>query len=91
MSRMHFVKPRLTNLATDICHGKDDGFLLFRLTERRRCPADNDGVDRVGANGKDEARDVSAGSVQGTGSDDESNNGDQQSASDVPGTFMHAS
>ena len=91
MSRMHFVKPRLTNLATDICHGKDDGFLLFRLAERRRCPADDDGVDGVGANGEDEARDVSAGSVQGTGSDDEPNNGDQQSAGDVPGTFMHAS
>ena len=78
----------ITDLAADVGHGEHDGLLLARLRERRRRPADNDRVDRVRADGKDEARNVACRDVEGRGCDDEADDGGRETRGDVPCTLV---
>lgn len=81
----------VTYLTTDIGHGQNNSLLLLGLRQSRGCPSDNDRVDSVGTHGEDEASDVSSSRVERRSSKNETDDGDGQTSSDVPGTLVHAS
>lgn len=65
-------------------------FLLLCLAECRRSPSDNDRINRVGADGEDEAGNVPSSCVECAGGNDETHDCDEQTAGNVPSAFVHA-
>jgi hypothetical protein len=76
-------------------HHVDDrernSFLLRRLAQCTRHPAEDDGVDRIHARREEEAGNVSCGDIERCGADDESDNGKTHHGGDVPRSVIELS
>lgn len=86
--RIQVCRVDVRRIRNYVDNGQTHSFLLTRLAQRRRHPAQDAGVDRVRAAGEHEAGHVPRGGIHRCARDDEADERDSHAAGDVPCPFI---
>lgn len=80
--------PNEARVGTGVDNGQCRGLLFLGLATSRANPAENDGVDGIGSNRKDDHGEISRAGIEGGTAEDKAEDGDGLCDSNMPGSFV---